>query len=45
VDGPLPQSVFDVREWLEQRQPSGRASDEDAGFDTTAEQLEALGYK
>lgn len=43
-DGPLPESVFDVREWLESRMADGQRNRELAGFDTSREQLAALGY-
>lgn len=45
IDGPIPESVFDVKDWLEARKPAKETENEGAGFDTTAEQLEALGYK
>lgn len=45
LDGPLPESVFDVKDWLEKQKPNETKSKENANFDTTDEQLEALGYK
>lgn len=45
AEGPLPDSVFDVKDWLEARKRSGTAKDDEADFDTTTEQLEALGYR
>jgi len=43
-DGPLPESVFDVREWLAQRESEQDGVVDAASLDTTREQLEDLGY-
>lgn len=44
ADGPLPDDVFAVREWLEARTGRGIDDRTDASLDTTREQLEDLGY-
>lgn len=44
VDEPLPESVFDVREWLESQITQSNEHVDAASLDTTREQLEDLGY-
>ncbi|WP_101297448.1 alkaline phosphatase family protein [Halegenticoccus soli] len=46
VDGPLPESVYDVRDWLERRttRPAAAESDAAARSDTPVEHLRDLGY-
>lgn len=43
-EGPLPESVYDVREWVEERAGPHRERTDAASLDTTKEQLEDLGY-
>ncbi|MFB6078508.1 MAG: alkaline phosphatase family protein [Halarchaeum sp.] len=44
VEGDLPETVFDVREWLEANTTVAEAHDEQVGMDTARERLEDLGY-
>lgn len=43
-EGSLPETVFDVREWVEERASTSSMSSEASGLDTTREQLKDLGY-
>lgn len=43
-DGPVPESMFDVREWLETRMTTGAASDEGVDSDAPMEHLRDMGY-
>lgn len=43
-NGRLPESVFDVREWIESRTEFQQSPSKSASLDTTREQLEDLGY-
>lgn len=43
-EGPLPESVLDVREWVEERTGDESAALDDASLDTTRDQLKDLGY-
>lgn len=45
TDDQIPKSVFDVKDWLEDRKTNKTVEREGAGFDTTGSQLQALGYK
>lgn len=43
-EGPLPESVFDVREWLEARMGAGKVRDEHVDSDAPIEHLRDMGY-
>lgn len=43
--GSLPDTVFDVKEWLENMKVESEIENKSGEFDTTKDQLEALGYR